>query len=83
LIFIHTMTNDKLICEHQTLDEVETLLDPEKFFRVNRQFIIHVQSVDRVKTTHKGLTVQLKPPFNSELDISREKAVAFKGWLDR
>jgi two-component system, LytTR family, response regulator len=83
LIFIHTMGNDKLICEHQTLDEVETLLDPEKFFRVNRQFIIHAQSVDRVKTTHKGLTVQLKAPFNSELDISREKAVAFKSWLDR
>jgi hypothetical protein len=34
----------------------------------------------RIKTTHKGLTVQLKPPFNTEIDISREKAVAFKNW---
>src|SRR5882672_11529267 len=33
LIFIHTMTNEKLIGEHPTLDEVEGLLDPEKFFR--------------------------------------------------
>jgi hypothetical protein len=37
--------------------------------------------VARVKTTHKGLTVQLKSPFNIELDISREKATAFKDWL--
>jgi DNA-binding LytR/AlgR family response regulator len=81
LIFIHTMDNEKMIGEHQTLDEVESLIDPSIFFRVNRQYIIHMQIVARVKTTHKGLTVQLKPPFNIELDISREKATAFKEWL--
>lgn len=81
LIFIHTMGNEKMIGEHQTLDEVESLIDPSVFFRVNRQYIIHLQTVARVKTTHKGLTVQLKPPFNLELDISREKATAFKDWL--
>jgi DNA-binding LytR/AlgR family response regulator len=81
LIFIHTMDNEKMIGEHQTLDEVEALIDPSVFFRVNRQYIIHLQTVARVKTTHKGLTVQLKAPFNFELDISREKATAFKEWL--
>lgn len=81
LIFIHTMTNEKFIGEHSTLDEVENLLDPEKFFRVNRQFIIHMQSVARIKSTHKGLNLQLKAPFNNELEISREKAVAFKKWI--
>jgi DNA-binding LytR/AlgR family response regulator len=81
LIFIHTMDNEKMIGEHQTLDEVEALIDPSVFFRVNRQYIIHMQTVARIKTTHKGLTVQLKSPFNFELDISREKATAFKAWL--
>jgi DNA-binding LytR/AlgR family response regulator len=81
LIFIHTVDNEKMIGEHQTLDEVESLIDPAIFFRVNRQFIIHMQTVARVKTTHKGLTVQLKPPFNIDIDISREKATAFKEWL--
>jgi two-component system, LytTR family, response regulator len=80
LIYLHTMGNEKYISEHQTLDEIEGLLNPEIFFRVNRQFIIHIQSLGRIKTTHKGLTVQLKPPFNTEIDISREKAVAFKNW---
>ncbi|NOT75823.1 MAG: response regulator transcription factor [Cyclobacteriaceae bacterium] len=81
LIFIHTMGNEKFIGEHPTLDEIENLLDPDKFFRVNRQFIIHIQSVARIKSTHKGINVQLKAPFNNELEISREKAVAFKKWL--
>ena len=82
LIFIHTLQNEKLISEHPTLDEVESLLNPEQFFRVNRQYLIHIQTVGRIKTTLKGLSVQLKPPFNLELDISREKAVAFKKWVE-
>jgi two-component system LytT family response regulator len=79
LIYVHTVTGEKLIGEHATLDEVEDLVDPARFFRVNRQYLVHVQSVLRVKTTHKGLSVQLKPPFNVELDVSREKANAFRG----
>jgi two-component system, LytTR family, response regulator len=82
LIYIHTLVNEKLIGEHQTLDEIEHLLDPAKFFRVNRQYLIHIQTVARIKNTHKGLSVQLKPPFNLELDISREKAAAFKSWME-
>lgn len=82
LIYIHTMANDRLLGEHQTLDEVESLLDPAKFYRVNRQYIIHIQTVARIKNTHKGLSIQLKPPFNFELDISREKATAFKKWME-
>jgi two-component system, LytTR family, response regulator len=81
LIHLITVNNDRFISEHQTLDEVENLINPEVFFRVNRQYIIHIQSVGKIKTTHKGLTVQLKPPFNVEVDISREKATAFKKWI--
>jgi DNA-binding LytR/AlgR family response regulator len=81
LIYIQTMANEKLISEHHTLDEVETLLDPKIFYRVNRQYIVHIQVVGKIKPTHKGLTVQLKPPFNLEIDISREKATAFKEWI--
>lgn len=81
LIHLHTLQNERYISEHQTMDEIEHLVNPELFFRVNRQFIIHLQTVARIKTTHKGLTVQLKPPFNTEIDISREKATAFKSWI--
>ena len=81
LIFLHNLQNEKYICEFAALDEVESLLNPSQFFRVNRQFIIHIQSVGKVKSTHKGLTVVLKSPLNVEIDISREKATAFKKWL--
>lgn len=83
LIYLTTFDNERYITEHQTLDEIEGLLNPDTFFRVNRQYIVHVQSVDRIKTTHKGLTIRLKPPLAVELDISREKATAFKNWVSR
>ncbi|HYG01474.1 MAG TPA: LytTR family DNA-binding domain-containing protein [Chryseosolibacter sp.] len=81
LIYLITLSNEKLLIEHQTMDEIEQLVNPEIFFRVNRQFIVHIQSVSRIRTTHKGLTLHLKPPFNNEIDISREKATAFKQWV--
>lgn len=81
LIYLHTLTNERYISEYHTLEEIETLLNPEVFFRASRQYIIHIQCVDRVRTTHKGLTVQLKPLYQTEIDISREKATTFKNWL--
>lgn len=80
LIYLHTLSNERYISEHQTMDEIESLLNPEFFFRVNRQYILHIQSVGRIKPIHKGLTVQLRSPFATEIDISREKTVAFKTW---
>lgn len=81
IIFLHNTQNEKYICEFHALDDIEDLLDPSLFFRVNRQYIIHIQSIGKVKSTHKGLTVLLKSPMNVEIDISREKATAFKNWL--
>jgi two-component system, LytTR family, response regulator len=81
IIFLHTVQNEKFICEYHALDDIEVLLDPTLFFRVNRQYIIHIQAVSKVKTTHKGLTLVLKNSTNHDIDISREKATAFKKWL--
>lgn len=81
LIHVYTLKGEKLLSEHQTLDEIENLVNPEKFFRVNRQYLVHIQVVGKIKTTHKGLTIELKGTPTLELDISREKAVAFKTWI--
>jgi two-component system, LytTR family, response regulator len=81
LIFIYTIKNEKLICEHGTLDEVESLVDPARFFRVNRQHLVHIQAIAKIRSTHKGMSVMLTPPWNSELELSREKITAIKKWM--
>ncbi len=82
IIFLVMQDNQKYVSEFNTLEEVETLLDPAAFFRVNRQYIVHLNSVEGYRSHLNGkLTVYLKSPSNLERDISREKAVAFKNWL--
>jgi two-component system, LytTR family, response regulator len=81
LIFVHTMAQEKYLSEYAALDEIEDLIDPKVFFRVNRQYPVHFQAVGKIRTTHKGLSVMVKAPWNIELEVSREKAAAFKNWL--
>ena len=81
LIYLHTFGNERYIADYATLDELQELLNPGLFFRANRQYIIHIHTIDRIRSTYKGLSVHLKPPLNLEIDISREKAAAFKEWI--
>lgn len=80
LIYLYTFDGNKLIDEHETLDELESLINPALFFRANRQFLIQKNAVNKIKTTHKGLLVELKGT-NLQIEVSREKATAFKNWM--
>lgn len=81
LIHLHTIGGEKYISEHQTLDEIEGLVNPYYFFRMNRQYLVHRHAVGKIKTTHKGLTIELKGTHPVEIDMSREKATIFKEWM--
>lgn len=81
LIYLHTANNEKYIAEHTTMDEIESLVDPKLFFRVNRQFLLHINFVGRLKSTAKGMCIEVKSPFDLQIDMSREKITSFKQWL--
>jgi len=84
LNYIYTFSGEKHILDFTTLEEIEDLLDPQQFYRANRQSIINIESIQSVRPhENQKLTIQLKPPFKMEIDISREKAPAFKKWFDR
>ena len=84
LNYLFTFNNEKYILDYTTLEEVEELLDPKLFYRANRQCIIHIDAIQSVKPLeNQKLVVTLKAPAKMEVDISREKAPAFKKWFDR
>ncbi len=73
----------RYICEYETMDELESLLDPKYFFRANRQYIIRLEAVESFKSGFNGkLILKIKGNNALEIDISREKAALFKTWLD-
>ncbi|OCA80546.1 DNA-binding response regulator [Chryseobacterium contaminans] len=67
----------------QTLEELEKQLDPKFFFRANRQFIIHIDSVKQIFNHFNGkLKLELRKQPEMEVIVSREKASIFKSWMD-
>lgn len=67
----------------QTLEELEQQLNPKYFFRVNRQYIIHVDAIQQVHNYFNGkLKIELKKATDTEVVVSREKAPLFKAWMD-
>lgn len=67
-----------------TLDELEELLDPKVFFRLNRQFIVQVDSILKISNYFNGkLKVELQPFIEDEVVVSRAKAPMLKGWLEQ
>ena len=66
-----------------TLEQLEALLDPTHFFRLNRQIIAQLSAVHRLHPHFGGkLLVELHPAAPEEVLVSREKAGAVKAWLE-
>lgn len=67
----------------QTLEELEQQLDPKLFFRVNRQYIIHIDSIKHIHNHFNGkLKIELRKNPEVEIIASRDKATLIKNWLD-
>lgn len=66
-----------------SLDELEQMLDPKLFFRINRKFIVKPEAIEKIHTYFNNrLKLQLHPNPESEVLVSRERVQDFKSWLD-
>jgi two-component system LytT family response regulator len=66
-----------------SLDQVEELLDPEQFFRINRKYIIAFKSIkDIISYSSSRLRLTLKNNDSDDLVVSRERVQKFKQWLE-
>ncbi|MDR1583138.1 MAG: LytTR family DNA-binding domain-containing protein [Prevotellaceae bacterium] len=66
----------------KTLDEIMSKLDPEKFFRANRQYIISRSSIKDISLWFGNkLSVNLKIPVNEKIIISKARVKEFKQWF--
>jgi DNA-binding LytR/AlgR family response regulator len=66
-----------------SLDQLEDLLDPSRFFRINRKFIVSSLAIsDIVSYSNSRLLVRLNSNDSNDLIVSREKVQDFKKWLE-
>lgn len=65
-----------------TLEQLETILDPKNFFRINRKIIINIQSIEKVDTYFNNrLTISSLLLEEDSKIVSRERVNDFKEWL--
>lgn len=67
-----------------SLDELESQLNPDIFFRANRQYLLHIDSIRNVSNYFNSrLKIHMKKYPDTEIIVSRERASALKEWLDK
>lgn len=65
-----------------SLDNLEKLLNPKKFYRINRQFIIQYKSILKMLPASKQrVELTLNPPAHTAAFTSFERTPNFKKWL--
>ena len=83
LTFIVTLDGKKFPLD-QPLDELVDLLDPKRFFRANRQFIVAFDSIAEIHPYFKGrIKIVLQPKSDEEIVISSDRTPEFKKWIDQ
>jgi len=83
LNFFKTFDNRKFVVDY-TMDELNEMLDPDKYFRISRSFFISVNSVGQIHDYFGNrLILHLKPETDKEAIVSREKVTDFKTWLGK
>jgi len=77
----HTISGKKFFVEN-TLEELETLLDPREFFRISRGLTVRLNAIQKIHPYLNGrLKLELLPASPEEVFVSRERAGDFKSWL--
>ncbi len=82
ITFLVSRSSGKRYPADYPLDKLEGIIDPEVFFRINRQFIINVAAIKEMHPYSKSrVKIDLDPPIELETIVSTERSAEFKRWL--
>lgn len=91
--YFHINDRSVFLCDFQgrdygidySLEQLQTMLDTRKFFRINRECIVNIDSITLMHSySSSRLQLNLKNSEKNELFVvSREKVTEFKNWIDK
>ena len=66
-----------------SLESLKEQLNPDIYFKINRQFIVNIAAIKKVHAYFQGkLKLETKPAHAEDIIVGKDKAAAFKRWLD-
>jgi|DewCreStandDraft_4_1066084.scaffolds.fasta_scaffold113004_2 DNA-binding LytR/AlgR family response regulator len=81
-VFMVLKTGEKHLI-NISLDQLESTLNPVSFFRINRQYIVSIKSIEKASNYFNyRIKLKLNPPPPTEVMVSTSKTAEFKLWLD-
>jgi DNA-binding LytR/AlgR family response regulator len=81
IIFLVAKDGKRYAVDYQ-LDKLEQMLEPSKFFRINRQYIVSIDAIDKMTAYPKSrVKIELKPAAPDDTVTSTERSSDFKKWL--
>ena len=81
--YIHTIDKRTYTIDH-SLDELEPILNPGIFFRINRKYIVSIDACTNILAwTNSRLRLKFEGIADQDIIIARERVQDFKNWLDR
>lgn len=81
--YLQTADNRNYVIDNP-LEQLEQLLDPSKFFRVSRKFIVRLDAIaDVISYSNSRLKIRLQHPTEDDIIVAREKVKEFKEWLEQ
>jgi len=80
--YVYTFGRQRFPLDY-TLDYLSNILDPHDFFRINRQFMVNIDAIQKISSYFNSrLILKLEPDIAENVIVSREKVAAFKDWLE-
>jgi two-component system, LytTR family, response regulator LytT len=81
--FVVTKDNQRFLLE-SILEDIESELNPDDFFRISRKMIIALKSIEKIEPYFNNrYELKLLPAFDEEVVVSRQRSGEFRKWLDR
>ena len=82
LTFAVTYKNREYLLD-LALDRLSEQLDPDLFFRTNRQTLVCINAIQRIESYFLGKSVvHVQPPFKDKIIVSKDKMASFRRWLN-
>lgn len=67
-----------------SLDHLTSQLDPSKFYRANRQFIVGIDAIRKVEIyTHGKAIICIEPSSHELITVSRDRVPEFREWMNQ
>jgi len=81
-VYLITNQQRKFIIDY-TLENLDEVLDPRIFYRVNRSYILNISAIqDVIVYSNSRLKITSNIKWEDEIIVSREKVSEFKEWFD-